>query len=315
MARVLITGVTGQIGSYAAEQLVGAGHDVLGVCWPASDALPQGVRRCQTALTPTTAAQLLDECGQLDAVIHLAGISSVAQSWQDPVAAFTTNTDVTAALVHQLRHGKTRLVHASSAEIFGRAPTPIQDEQTPIAPLTPYGISKAAAHMFVKLGREAYGAPMSNAILFLGESERRAPHFVFRKITRGLAAVSLGRTDHLALGDTSVVRDFSHASDLASAIVRLALDAPAAEYVCASGVGHSIADIATTACELLGLDPAVVLRTDPALLRPADIPSLVGDNSRLRSLGWAPGVGFRQLVKTILDHDLGQLRADATQVH
>jgi len=314
MARFLITGVSGQLGSYVAEQLVASGHDVHGVAWPVDSPFPAGVLRCPSALTPETASQVLDESGELDAVIHLAGGSSVAQSWRDPLAAFDSNARLTVALVHAVaaRSG-TRLVHASSGEIFGKAPGPVQSEETPIAPVTPYGVSKAAAHMAVKFGRDVLGAPMSNMILYLAESERRAPHFVFRKITRGLAAVRLGLSDHLALGDTSVVRDFSHASDVAAALVLVASASASGDYVCGSGQGHSVLDIATTACELLSLDPALVLRTDPALLRPADIPSLIGDSARLRNLGWRPRLGFRELVQKILDHDLGQLRADPTQ--
>jgi GDPmannose 4,6-dehydratase len=313
MARVLITGVTGQVGSYVAERLVASGHDVLGVAWPVDSTMPEGVTRCPSALTPETSSRVIDECGRLDAVIHLAGVSSVAESWRDPLSAFDSNARLTVALVQAVASRKTvRFVHASSAEIFGRADEPVQTELTPLRPVTPYGVSKAAAHMFVKLGREALHAPMTNLILYLAESERRPPHFVFRKITRGLAAVYLGKAKTLGLCDTSVVRDFSHASDIAAAIVKVALGDFADDYICASGEPHSIRDVATTACEVLGLDPLAVLRTDPAFLRPADIPSLVGDSSRLRALGWAPTIGFQKLVQRILEHDVSQLRLDST---
>jgi GDPmannose 4,6-dehydratase len=313
MARILVTGVTGQVGSYVAEQLIASGHEVLGVAWPVDSTMTEGVTRCPSALTPETSVRVIDECGRLDAVVHLAGVSSVAESWRDPLGAFDSNARLTVALVQAVAARKTvRFVHASTAEIFGAAGEPVQTELTPLRPVTPYGVSKAAAHMFVQLGREALRAPMTNLILYLAESERRAPHFVFRKITRGLAAVSLGKAKTLGLGDTSVVRDFSHASDIAAAIVQVALGDMCGDYICASGEAHSIRDVATTACDILGLDPARVLSTDPAFLRPADIPSLVGDSSRLRALGWAPKIGFKKLVERVLEHDIAQLRLEST---
>jgi GDPmannose 4,6-dehydratase len=308
MARILVTGVTGQIGRLCADRLVAGGHEVLGATSPPDAPLPAGVTRAGPALAPATAAPLLEACGRLDAVIHLAGSSSVGRSWEQPVETMDTNATLTAALVHALRGGKTRLVHASSAEIFGRAAAPLLDEDTPLAPVSPYGVSKAAAHLLVRLGREAHGAPMTNLVLFVGESEHRAPGFVFRKITRGLAAVALGRADHVLLGDTSVRRDFCHAGDFAAAFALLALGGPPGDYVCASGEGHTVREVAETACALLGLDPARALREDPGLRRPADIPSLVGDSRRLRALGWAPTLSFPALVHRLVEHDLAELR-------
>ena len=315
MPRMLITGVNGQIGSYLAELLLAAGHEVLGVGWPADAPHPPGVVRCMGELSAEGVVPILASCGELHTVFHLAGMSSVSQSWKDPLGCFDANARLTIALVLAVAQaGDARLVHASSAEIFGRAGGQMLGEQTPIAPVSPYGVAKAAAHMTVRMWRQARQAPMSNMILFPAESERRPAHFVFRKITRGLAAVRLGLAEHLSLGDTSVVRDFVHAQDAAAAIARVGVHGPPGDYVVASGEGHSVQEVATTACDLLGLDPARVLRTDPALIRPADVPCLIGDSARLRALGWAPTLGFRQLVERIVEHDVSELRAEPTRV-
>jgi GDPmannose 4,6-dehydratase len=309
--RILITGASGQIGGYVADLLLARGHEVLGSIAPDRAPLSEGVKACGNLDGAGDVDALLGAAGSLDAVIHLAGQSSVAASWSAPLATFEANAGLTVALVAALKGEKVRLVHASSAEIFGAAATPVQDESTPISPVSPYGVAKAAAHLSVRVGREGYGAPMSNLVFYLGESERRPPTFVFRKITRGLAAVSLGRAEHITLGNTAIVRDFCHAKDLAEAACLFALGAPPGDYVCASGEGHSIAQVATTACEILGLDPSHVIRSDDSLFRPSDAPSLVGNSKKLRSLGWSPTVSFQELVARLVAFDLEALRAES----
>src|SRR5580692_10444104 len=150
MARILVTGVTGQIGSYVAEQLLAEGHAVVGLPGLEGVPVPAGVAACRTVLTTESAPLLLEEAGDVDAVIHLAGRSSVAASWRDPVGAFEVNATLTVALLHAVAEQPgVRFVLASSAEIFGDARTPTQNEATPIAPLSPYAVAKAAAHMAV----------------------------------------------------------------------------------------------------------------------------------------------------------------------
>ena len=317
MARVLVTGVNGQIGTYLAESLLAEGHEVLGVGSKPEPAIVAGVRVVDVPLTATTVGALLQACGPLDAIVHLAGRSSVARSWGAPLETYEIHGHTTAALVAAIVESKSNVafVHASSAEIFGRNESPILSETTPIAPVSPYGASKAAAHLSVAVGRDGYAQRMSNLIYFPGESERRAPHFVFRKITRGIAAVHLGRERTLTLGNTSFVRDFCHARDFAAAAKLLAVGnggpaGPPGDYVVATGVGHPIYDVAVVACELFGLDPSKIVRTDPALYRGTDIPSLVGDSTRLRAIGWAPTMQFRELVETITKHDLAQMRTE-----
>jgi GDPmannose 4,6-dehydratase len=305
MARVLVTGVTGQIGSYVAELLLAGGHTVLGVAGLEGVPVPPGVMPLGTPLSAEGASRLLEDAGDLRAVIHLAGRSSVAASWQDPMATFDANARLTTALLFAAaKRPGLRFVHASSAEIFGDAKTPVQDESTPIAPISPYAVSKAAGHMAVQVARAGLGTPASNVIFYLGESPRRAPSFVFRKITRTVAAIARGQAEHLTLGNTAVIRDFCHARDLARAAVLLALEAEPGDYVCASGEGHSILDVAHAACALAGVDPGKTLRFDPSLVRPSDIASLVGDATKLRARGWAPSMGFLDLVKEIYEHDL-----------
>jgi GDPmannose 4,6-dehydratase len=310
MARVLITGVTGQIGSYAAEILLADGHEVLGVVGPDGIPLPSRVVACAPPLAPERIEGLLADAGPLDAVIHLAARSSVAASWSDPVATFDANARLTATLAFLVaRRPRVRFVHASSAEIFGDTPSPTQDESTAIAPISPYAVAKAAGHMAVQVARCGMNALATNLIFYLGESPRRAPSFVFRKITRTLAAIACGDAEHLTLGNTRVVRDFCHARDLARAATMLALGHEPGDYVCASGEGHSILDVAHVACALAGLDPDKTLRFDPDLVRPNDIRSLVGNAAKLRALGWHPSVDFRQLVEEVFAHDLAAHRA------
>jgi GDPmannose 4,6-dehydratase len=315
MARVLITGISGQIGSYAAEMLLQSGHTVLGCSGPDGAAIGGGATLCRAPLSADTVEAVLEEAAGVNAVIHLAGQSSVAASWKDPLATFDANGRLTAALVFAVAARKNvRFVNASSAEIFGNAEAPVQNESTPLAPISPYAVAKAAGHMAVQVARSGLGAPASNLIFYLGESPRRAQSFVFHKITRTLAAIAAAKARgksaepaQLVLGNTAVVRDFCHARDLARAAVMLALGSEPGDYVCASGEGHSILDVAHAACELAGVDPKQTIRIDQALFRPNDVVSLVGDASKLRARGWAPEVRFLDLIKEVFEHDLQEM--------
>jgi GDPmannose 4,6-dehydratase len=307
MARILVTGVAGQIGSFLAERLIAGGHHVIGVEHGAPRSpVPAEVDLRVGELDASGVEALLDSCGALDAIVHFAGKTSVAESWKAPMATFDANARMTAALAFAAQARGVTFVNASSAEIFGATTEPIQDEATRLAPVSPYGVGKASGHLTVQLTRESMGARATNLIFFLGESPRRPPHIVFRKITRGLARVKLGREDSISLGNVSVIRDFCYADDYARAAEMAATGAlPPGDYVCASGEPHSVADIATTACRIFGLDPARVVTTDPSLFRTADIPRLVGDASKIRAHGWAPSKTFEQLVRHIAEYDLG----------
>ena len=157
--------------------------------------------------------------------------------------------------------------------------------------------------MAVRFARETQGSLQSNVILYLAESPRRRETFVVRKVAREVAAIARGETDHIALGNVDAVRDFSHARDVAAAFMLLALGAPPGDYVCASGVGRSIRDVVAAACRVAGIAPEGRVRIDPALLRPNDIPSLVGDSRALRALGWQPATSFDSLLAELFDAD------------
>lgn len=304
MARALITGVAGQVGSYLSELLLADGHEVVGLASSPLAPLPRGVSRARGSLEPQGLHALVNDNGNLTAIVHLASVTSMTESWTEPLRTFDLNARPAVALAFTLaRTPHVRFVHASSAEIFGRASRPVQDEHTPIDPVSPYGVAKAAAHMSVRLVRETYGAAASNLILYLAESPRRRPNFVLRKIVRSALAVANGRQLAISLGNGDAVRDFSHARDVAAAAKILALGATPGDYVCASGEGHSIREVASLACRLVGLDPTAHVRFDPSLLRPNDIPSLVGDNHALRALGWTPTTTFEALVTELLDHE------------
>jgi GDPmannose 4,6-dehydratase len=309
MARILVTGASGQIGSYLAELLLEAGHVVIALAH--ERALPGGVVPAKGALTAEGAETLVGGNGSLDAIVHLAGQSSMTRSWEAPMETFEVNGRLGVALAFAAARTGVRFVHASSGELFGVAPAPVLDETTPIAPRSPYAVAKASAHMAVQFCRQAYDSPASNLIFFLAESPRRAPQFVVRKITTQVARIVCGRADNLTLGNTSAVRDFTHARDFARAAAMFALGAPPGDYVCGSGQPHTIHDVAVTACRIAGIDPERVLRTDPALFRPNDIPSLVANSARLRALGWAPTVAFEDLVREIYEHALASVRSEA----
>jgi GDPmannose 4,6-dehydratase len=304
MARVLITGVGGQVGSYLAEALVAEGHAVVGLASSPERPIPEGVARANGSLEPGGIDALLDDNGALTAVVHMASLTSMVASWEVPLRTFDVNGRAGVALAYGIaRRTGVRYVHASSAEIFGRAANAVQDEATPIAPVSPYGIAKAAAHMAVRFARETMGAPESNLILYLAESPRRRETFVVRKVARTVAAIARGEVDHIALGNVDAIRDFSHARDVADAAKVLALGATPGDYVCASGVGRSIRDVVDTACRLAGIDATGRVRIDPAFFRPNDIPSLVGDPRALRSLGWRPKTTFDALMTELFEHD------------
>lgn len=317
MPTALVTGITGQDGGYLTERLIAEGTDVHGLVHDGDPAvtelsartphvvLHQGDLRDDASLATVVAAVDPDE------IYNLAGISSVAFSWEQPVLT----ADVTAlgaarlleqAWLHAQRRGRpVRFLQASSAEVFGDADRSPQDELTPIRPNSPYGAAKAYAHLLVGVYR-ARGLPASSVVLYNHESPRRPPSFVTRKITRAAARIARGLDRELVLGNLDVRRDWGWAPDYVDAMVRAVRHDGADDYVVATGEAHSVGDFVAAAFRRAGVDDwQRFVRVDPKFVRPADTAVMCGDFSKAaRTLGWAPTVGFEELVGRMVDADL-----------
>ena len=316
MPTAFITGITGQDGGYLAEQLLAQGSSVHGLVRAAAEVAPTiaaypGVSLHVADLTDTAAvAGLLAEIAP-DEIYNLAGISSVARSWQEPVATGLVSGLAAAGVLQSAfelseRTGRrVAVLQASSAEIFGNPGVWPQDESTPIAPVTPYGAAKAYAHHMARVYR-ARGLHAANVILYNHESPRRPPAFVTRKITQGAAMIARGEQDELALGNLDARRDWGWAPDYVDAMVRAARHDVADDYVIATGRSHSVAEFVAAAFRAAGIDDwERHVRVDPAFVRPVDAVELTGDASRARvRLGWAPTVGFDEVVARMVRADL-----------
>ncbi len=310
MKRALITGITGQDGSYLADLLLDRGYEVHGLVRSGSDEiegahLHEGDLRDQGSLAAVMTAAGPDE------IYNLAAASSVAASWEDPALTGEITGLGVARLLEALRATcpEARLFQASSNEMFGPARGGSADETTPLSPRTPYGAAKAYAHHLVLGYREAYGLFCCSGILFNHESPRRGEQFVTRKITRSAAAISLGRADQLRLGTLDPQRDWGYAPDYVEAMwLMLQRDRPE-DYVLATGVAHSVRDCVTVAFDHVGLDWREHVTLDDAFKRPAEADPLVGDASKARrELGWEPRTGFEAMIAQMVDHDLALLR-------
>jgi GDPmannose 4,6-dehydratase len=316
--RALITGITGQDGSYLAESLAGRGYAVTGMVRPGDRVDAEPLRALGDGLT-FVEGDLLDPGSLRDALAaarpeelyHLAAPTFVPASWEDPTETMAAIATGTAALIAEAlkRDPETRVWVATSSEVFGDAGESPQHEGSPMRPRTPYGVAKLAAHGLVGVMRAHRGAFVCSGITYNHESPRRPVHFVPRKITRAAAAISLGVEDTLVLGDLDAVRDWSHAADVVEA-ARLALahDKPG-DYVVASGAGRTVGDLVEAAFAHVGLDPWRHVRVDEGLRRGRDPTPPVGDPSRARDLlGWRPRYSFEDLVAEMVDADLAVLR-------
>jgi GDPmannose 4,6-dehydratase len=315
--RALVTGVTGQDGSFLAQELLDGGCEVIGLSRraPGEDlGAAQPLRERLTLLQgeisdPAVRAAVARL--EPDEIYHLAAPTFVPDSWRDPAATMIAIHGSAAALLRFVSGELpgARLFLAGSGEMFGDAPVSPQREDTPCRPRSPYASAKLAAHQLAGQLRRHDGLFVVSGILFNHESERRPQRFVSRKITRAVAEIALGRREGLKLGDLSAVRDWSFAGDVMNgAVLALRHDEPS-DYVLASGVAHTVADLVQAAFAHAGLDPADHVAVDPALVRPAESVPPVGDPARAREvLGWAPKVGFEQLVARMVDADLDRLR-------
>lgn len=239
-----------------------------------------------------------------DEVFHLAGVSSVALSWEQPLLTARVNGESTARLLELASRSGARFLQASSAEVFAGSGVVPQDEATPLAPRSPYGASKAFAHQLVQVYR-ARGTHAVNAVLYNHESPRRPATFVTRKITSTVAAIADGRASELVLGSLDARRDWGWAPEYVEGMVRaLRHDSPE-DFVLATGTSSSVQDFVAAAFARVGIrDWQAHVRTDPRFVRPADAPELVGDASKAaRLLGWRAQVGFAELVGRMVDAD------------
>ena len=316
--RALVTGVSGQDGWYLAKRLLADGCEVHGIVRDASD-----VARLETELPGlvTHVADLVDDAAlrravdaaEPDRIFNLAGSTSVARSWDEPVEAADVIGIGAVRLLNaawdlQERSGReVRFLQASSAEVFGDPVAVPQDEGTPHAPVTPYGAAQDFAHAMVQVYRRR-GMFASAAILYNHESPRRPSSFVARKITRAVASIARGSQDKLVLGNIDVLRDWGYAPDHVDGMLRILAAERADDYVVATGEARSVRDFVEAAFAEVGVtDWESHVEIDPGLYRPADPRALVGDASRLRSLGWRPEVGFEDLVSIMVQADLDEL--------
>lgn len=309
-----VTGVSGQDGGYLVDQLLAEGVQVHGMVRGDDDASLVPARPGLTLHVGdlTDRARLAELVAQIapDEIYNLAGISSVAFSWAEPVATGEVSGLAVSGLLQaawELTNAghPVRFVQAASAEIFGNPATSPQDERTIIAPVTPYGAAKAYAHHLVGVYR-ARGMHAVSAILYNHESPRRPDTFVTRKITQGAARIAKGEQSELALGNLEARRDWGWAPDYVDALVRAARHETAADYVVATGRSHSVREFVAAAFTAAGIpDWEPYVRIDAAFLRPVDAVELVGDATRARTeLGWEPTVGFEELIAKMVAADL-----------
>ena len=311
MSVALVTGATGQDGSYLVERLLAEGCEVHGLVRTEDlvDTLPEGlvVHEVDLDTAPGGLASLVDRVGP-DELYNLGGISSVARSWDDPV--LTTRVNGVAALtlmdaarrLQERRGREVRVLQPSSAEMFGEPTHAPQDEDTPIRPVSPYGAAKAFAHHVAGVERSR-GLFTATVILYNHESPRRPATFVTRKITSTVAAIAAGRADRLTLGNLDARRDWGWAPDYVDAMVRAVRHDEPGDYVVATGRAHSVRDFVAAAFTHAGVERwESLVEVDPSLIRPADPTLLVGDPTRAREvLGWRPSVGFEDLVGHLVD--------------
>lgn len=314
----LVTGANGQDGTYLVEKLVAAGDDVHGMCHSAD-----GARRLEERFPSVTAhvanlenavaIRSLIELTEPTRIFNLAGNTSVARSWDEPaetadVLGVGPIRLLDAGWKLSQRLGReVRMLQASSAEIFGDASEVPQTEHTPRRPVTPYGAAKDFAHEMAGVYR-ARGMFVSSAVLYNHESPRRPEAFVARKIAKAVARISVGRQETIVLGNIDVHRDWGYAPDYVDAMIRIVSQPESGDFVVATGVSHSVREFVAEAFSAVGIadwQNRVVI--DPSLYRPADPKTLVGDPTKLRSIGWRPSVSFPELVQIMVSAELDEL--------
>ena len=314
----LITGVTGQDGSYLAELLLDKGYEVVGVVRRTSHDSYERIGHLLDRLH-VVAADLLDQ-HSLTSVIrdakpaevyNLAAQSFVPTSWTQPVLTGEfTALGVTRILeAVRLAHPEARFYQASSSEMFGRVQESPQKETTPFYPRSPYGVAKVYGHWITVNYRESYGLFAVSGILFNHESPRRGLEFVTRKVTHAVARIVRGQAKELRLGNLDAKRDWGYAGDYVDAMWRMLQQPTPEDFVIGTGTAHSVRELCQVAFGHAGLDWQKFVTVDPALVRPAEVEHLLADPAKARRvLGWQPAVSFEQLVKKMVDADLERVK-------
>src|SRR6266404_180246 len=320
--RALITGITGQDGSYLAEFLLSKGYQVYGLVRRSSTVNYDRIQHIQDHLT-LISGDMLDQTSMQEALIqaepeevyNLAAQSFVQTSWTQPV--FTG--DVTALgvtrILDAIRHvnKNTRFYQASSSEIFGKVQEVPQRENTPFYPRSPYGVAKVYGHWITVNYRESYGLHASSGILFNHESPRRGLEFVSRKVTRAVAQIKLGVAGEVRLGNLDAERDWGFAGDYVEAMWLMLQQEEPGDYVVSSDETHSVRELCQIAFDHVGLDWEAHVVVDERFMRPAEVDLLIGSSAKIRALGWKPKTDFAGLVRMMVDADLALVEAELAE--
>ena len=318
MKRALITGITGQDGSYLAELLLEKGYDVHAIVrrasstnfWRIEHMLDRIRLHPADLLDQLSLIKVLDEVKPHE-LYNLAAMSFVPASWDQPMLTGEFNAQGVTRILEAVRQVDTsiRMYQASSSEMFGKVREVPQTELTPFYPRSPYGVSKVYGHYITVNYRESYDLFAVSGILFNHESPRRGLEFVTRKVTDGVARIKLGLATSLGLGNLDAQRDWGFAGDYVRAMWLMLQQDKADDYVIATGQTHSVRNLVEVAFKHVDLDWQKYVKQDPRFLRPAEVDLLIGDPAKAKStLGWSPNVDFEALVKMMVDADLERLR-------
>jgi GDPmannose 4,6-dehydratase len=317
--RALITGITGQDGSYLAELLLSKGYEVHGMVRRSSsenferiDHFRERVSLHQGDLLDQYSLSLLLEQAQPDEVYNLAAQSFVPTSWSQPVLTGEFTALGVTKVLEAIRHTrpKTRFYQASSSEMFGKVREVPQTEVTPFYPRSPYGVAKVYGHHITVNYRESFGLFAASGILFNHESPRRGLEFVTRKVTDGVARIKTGKAKTLGLGNLDAKRDWGFAGDYVEAMWLMLQQDQAEDYVIATNEAHTVGELCEIAFSHVGLEAREHVVLDPAFVRPAEVDLLIGQPAKARArLGWEPKVNFRQLVEMMVEADLERHRS------
>jgi len=312
--RALITGITGQDGSYLAELLLAEGYEVFGMVrrlsapntWRIEHILDRITLRPADLLDQLSLLRLIDDVRPQE-IYNLAAMSFVPASWDQPMLTGEFNSQGVTRMLDAVRHvdPKIRFYQASSSEMFGKVREVPQTELTPFYPRSPYGVSKVFAHYITVNYRESYDLFAVSGMLFNHESPRRGLEFVTRKVTDAVARIKLGLQEKLSIGNLEAHRDWGFAGDYVRAMWLMLQQDEADDFVIATGVSHSVKELIEIAFARVGLEWQKHVYQDPALLRPAEVDHLLGDSRKAqKQLGWTPKVDFKQLIEMMVDADL-----------